>query len=212
MLKKFRIWLFFKAGEGVACGPFSACEGGWVDKEVRGRELGSLLPLLIPEYGQQTTGGKSAAFTLSPHPRRWAAGTARQREPTERWWSPGRRRAGVSSPLSNLPTPRGGAAEYTCPPLTHRDGSMRSQLTQRFSRLYLGLGRRRQRRSWLKHTVIPHTITRIHLGGARPPLHLSPLNPGSRREWWWWAEPLGWMRARWPNTCRHVANSAAWIQ
>lgn len=29
-----------------------------------------LLLLLIPEYGQQMTGGKSAAFTVSPRPRR----------------------------------------------------------------------------------------------------------------------------------------------
>lgn len=29
-----------------------------------------LLLLLIPKYGQQTTGGKSAAFTFSPRPRR----------------------------------------------------------------------------------------------------------------------------------------------
>lgn len=91
-----------------------------------------LLLRLIPEYRQQTTDGKSAAFTFSPP------------VPDVEPWTPrdkGNQRrddevpagAGQVFPPSPLPAhlppptpPPRGAAEYTCPPLTHRDGSMRS--------------------------------------------------------------------------------------
>lgn len=51
----------------------------------------------------------------------------------------------------------------------------------------------RAQRTWLKHTVIPHTITRIHLGGPAPlPSPVLYYHREWLRCWWWEEQSIGW--------------------
>lgn len=54
----------------------------------------------------------------------------------------------------------GGLWEYTCPLQSQRDGSKKALTDSALKRALAGVG---AKRTWLKHTVNPQTITRIRL-------------------------------------------------
>lgn len=111
------------SSQPFVCGPLSA-RPVFLGED-KGREAGvggkgkPLLPSLIFVYRQQMT--EKVLLTLFSGARRWASGRARQRNGgmMKSWAVQGRCFHRLL-----------GAAERTCPLLTHRDGSMRHQLTQ----------------------------------------------------------------------------------